>query len=241
MHAPRPDTAHTFSAHTASLILSALVGLPSAACERSTPAAPPAHAWPAGTVLALNGEAILADEVDRAGGDFALIEPHDSLTHLRRLALTNVIFPRIAAASAEPARRAEMRALAESYRTALEAHTLPSGPLSGPMEVEKKGRLFELGMEVWHFAQDAEIDHWSPVLETVGAFQLARVKKRTSGRTPGMSEFTVGVFDFPYVDTANPRAAVDAAIDRSRLEFVDESWREAVPTAWVYRMRGGTP
>jgi hypothetical protein len=236
MPAPRLN-----SMQVAWLILSAIVWLPSAACERSTPSKKSTRAWPTGTVLALNGEPILADDVDRAGGDFALVEPNDSLTHLRRLALTNVIFPRLATATADPAKRAEARATAERYRAALEAGTLPLGALVAPMEVEKKGGLSALGMEVWHYAQDAEIDRWSPVLETVGAFQVARLKKRITGRTPAMTDFTVGVFDFPYVDAGNPRVAIDAAIDRSRLEFVDESWREVVPTAWIYRMRGETP
>jgi hypothetical protein len=221
-------------------VLSIAATLTGSACERSTPATP-APSWPAGTVLALNGRPITAAEVDRVGSGFALMEPNDSLAQLRRLALTNVIIPRIAAADANPERRSEMGALAESYRAALVAGTMPPGPLAGPMEEERKGRLFALGLEVWNFALDAEIDRWSPVLETVGAYEIARVKKRMPGPSPGWTEFTVGVFDFPYVDGPDPRRAIDEAIDRSRLVFVDDSWREVVPAAWIYRLHAGTP
>jgi hypothetical protein len=210
------------------------------ACEK--PAAPaPAASWPAGTVLVMNGQPISAEEVDRIGADFAQVEPHDSLTQLRRLALTNVIFPRIAAATAYADRRAQMLSQAQSYREALAAGNLPSGPLAGPMEIEHKGGLLDIGMEIWHYALDAQIDRWSPVLETVGSFQIARVRKRWPGRTPALTQFVVGVFDFRYADTSHNRKAIEDAIDHSRLVIVDEAWREIVPTAWIYRMRGETP
>jgi hypothetical protein len=213
--------------------------LTAAACAKSAPAAA-APSWPAGTVLAVDGVPISAEEVDRVGSAFASVEPNDSVSQLRRLALTNVIFPRIAAANANSKRRAEALALAESYRAALVDGTLPSGPLAGPMEVERTGKLLDIGLEVWSFALDAEIDRWSPVLETAGSFEVARVKKRTPGPSPGWTRFTVGLYDFPYVDD-DRRKAIDEAIDRSRLVIVDESWREVVPTAWIYRMRGGAP
>lgn len=218
-------------------MLAALVG--SACGEAASPA--PAPNWPAGTVLVMNGEPISAEEVDRIGSDFALLEPADALIQLRRLALTNVIFPRIAAASADPKRRAEMRSQAETYRAALVAGTLPTGPLAGPMETEHKGSLLDLGMEIWSFALQAEVDQWSPVLESAGSYQIARVKKRWPGRSPGLSRFLVGVYEFPYIDTTNRHKSIDAAIDRSRLVIVDEAWREVVPTVWVHRMRGETP
>ena len=219
--------------------VSVVGGLALGACTKAAPATV-APSWPAGTVLVLDGEPISAAEVDRVGSAFATVEPTDSLAQLRRLALTNVIFPRIAAATANAERRASARALAEEYRAALTAGTTAPAPLAGPGEVDHEGRMTEIGLEVWCFALDAEIGKWSPVLETVGAFQIARVKKRVDGPSPGWTQFKVGVYDFPYVD-GDRHKAVDEAIDRSRLVFVDESWREVVPTAWIYRMRGGTP
>jgi hypothetical protein len=44
----------------------------------------------------------------------------------------------------------------------------------------------------------------------------------------------------PYVDAADPRSGVEAHLDRSRLEFVDESWRDVVPMYWKNRLRGGS-
>jgi hypothetical protein len=217
-----------------------LATLAGSACEKPAPP-PPAASWPPGTVLVMNGQPISAEEVDRIGSDFALLEPADSLLQLRRLALTNVIFPRIATATAHPGERAKMRELAESYRTALVAGTLPAGPLAGPLERDHKGHMLDVGLEIWSFGIEAEIDRWSPVIETVGTFQLARVKKREPGRTPASTELTIGAFDFPYVDVASRRKQVDEAIDHSHLVIVDESWREVVPAAWIYRMRGETP
>lgn len=210
-----------------------------AACSRANPPAPPA--WPSGTVLAINGEPVSADEVDAVGSIFATVEPYDSMDRLRRLALTNVIIPQRAARGIDAKRRTEMRALAESFRAALAANALPPGPVAGPSEEERQGGPKEIGFEVWQFAHDAALEQWSPVIEKPGAFEIVRVKKRTNAPAPHLVTITVGVLDFYYVDPANPRQAVEDAIDRSRLVVVDESWREYVPTLWIHRMRGDTP
>jgi hypothetical protein len=213
------------------------------ACSNAAP--PPAQSWPAGTVLAINGEPVSADEVDNVGSLFAMVEPADSMARLRRLALTNVIIPERAARTIDAKRRAEMRARAESYREALLANGLPPasiiGPIAGPSEDERRGGPKEIGFAIWQFAQGAEIGAWSPVIESPGAFEIARVKKRTNAPTAGTLDITIGVLSFPYVDPANARAAIEEAIDRSRLVVVDESWREYVPTLWIHRMRGDTP
>jgi hypothetical protein len=219
--------------------LLALALAPIGACSQSAP--PPAPSWPPGTVLAINGEPVLADEVDSVASLFAMLEPADSMERLRRLALTNVIIPERAARTMDAKRRSEVRAAAESYRAGLVANELPLGPIAGPSEEERKGGPKEIGFEIWQFAQDAELDVWSPVIERPGVFEISRVTKRTNAPTPGTMTITVGVLSFPYVDPANPRQAVEDAIDRSRLVVVDESWREYVPTLWIHRMRGETP
>ena len=225
--------------HAPIQVMTLVAGLTLGACAKQAPPAG-APSWPAGTVLALNGEPISAAEVDRIGSAFASLEPTDSLAQLRRLALTNVIFPRIAGATANAEQRARARKTADEYRAMLTGGTPAPAPLAGPGETDHEGRMLDIGLDIWIYALDAEIDQWSPVIETVGAFQIARVKKRVDGPSPAWTRFTVGVYDFPYVE-GDRHKAVDEAIDRSRLVFVDESWREFVPTAWIYRMRHGAP
>ena len=206
-------------------------------CDR----APAKHAYPSGTVLALSGTPILAADVDEICGWFALLEPLDSTLQLRRLALTNVIFPRIAAQNADPKLRAEALARAHAWREAIVAGTLPNGPLAGPMEQERTGIMLDLGMEVWNAGLTLPIGAWSDVIETAGCFHVLKVKQHVTTATPGTDKLTLAIFDFPYLDAANAAKSINAEIDRATLEFVDENWREAVPTAWQYRMRGGNP
>lgn len=213
-------------------------GLPWSACEKSPP---PPPSWPPGTVLVMNDEPIQPEEVDEIAGWFALLEPQDTPLQLRRLALTNFIFPRIAARGVDPMRRREMRDLAEACRRDAVAGTMPPGPLPGPMECEGTGAFVELGLLIWKAALDAEPGQWTPVLEDVGSYHFFRVKKREEGPLPSLMRFTIGTFDFPYLDPATGHAAVEVALDRSNLIILDENWREAVPAAWQYRLHARNP
>ena len=213
--------------------LAPFVALGAGQCAR--PSAPAAK-WPPGTVLTLNGVPLTEAEIDQIGSGFALLEPQDSILQLRRLALSTVIFPGIAARDIDPNRREEALRMARAWKHDLESGTLPSGPLSGPMEVETRGTFPDLGFEVWRAALDAEPGRWSEVIESPGAFHLMRVKKREEGALPALVRFTIGAFHFPYLDPPTGRAAIEAALDRSHLTLLDESWREAVPPAWLYRL-----
>jgi hypothetical protein len=215
-----------------------LLGLSSGSCDKT---APPAPVWPAGTVLALNGVPIAGAEVDEIASTFALLEPQDSLLQLRRLALTRLMFPRIAAAGIDPARRAEMRTKAEEWRAQAVSGSMPKGPLAGPIEREGSGAFVELELVLWKAALDTEVGHWTPVLENVGGFQFLEVKKREEGPLPSLTRFTIGIFDFPYVDTSTRGQAVETALDHANLIIVDESWREAVPESWLYRLHARKP
>jgi hypothetical protein len=222
--------------------LLALIAFP--ACSK--PAAPartaePARSFPAGTVLAFDDVPIRADDVDPIASAFAIVEPQDSPTQLRRLALANSVFPRIAATGIDSARRDAAEKLARSYRESLERGELPSGPLPGPMEIEREGAFKELGFEFWRVAIDLAPGVWSPVLETPGSFHILRVKSRKESSHPGRTRLTIGAFDFPYLDGATARADIEAALDRSRLTILDESWRDAVPAALRYRFHAESP
>jgi hypothetical protein len=217
-------------------LIGVLLALLAACGEAPAPAPKPAH--PAGTVLVFDGLPIRAEEVDVVASWFAQLEPRNSLEQLRRLALTNVIFPRLAATRIDPARREQAKLLAESYRKALSEGTELGGPLAGPLLETRSGRMLDLGMEIWNAALELPLGEWSAVLETAGAFHLVRPVKHGAGDTPALIELTVEVYDFPYLDPEHVRTQIREQLDRSRLESVDPAWWELVPTAWRHRLRG---
>jgi hypothetical protein len=211
-------------------------------CEKSgAAAAAPKRDLPPGTVLVLDDVPIRAEEVDAVGSAYAILEPMDTPLQLRRLALTGSIFPRIAARSVDPKRRAEAEDLAKTYLRALEAGTLPEGPLAGPIEIDRSGNFREIGFDLWRAALDLEPGHWSGVLETPGSFHVLRVKDRKEGSLAGLTRLTIGAFDFPFVQVETAKADLEAALDRARLTIVDPAWRDAVPAAWRYRLHVENP
>lgn len=200
-----------------------------------------APAMPVGTVLMLDAQPITEEEVDRVAGAFARLQPQYVLAHCRRLALTNVVFPEVAARTVDPGRRETARALAEQYEAGLRAGTLSPGPLAGPTEKERSGGVKELGLEAWAAVIDAPVGTWSSVLETPGAFELVRLVERTPATAAFDVQMKVGVFTFPYIDEAAVHDAIDAALDRSTLVFVDPSWSDYVPSPWQHRLHAQTP
>jgi hypothetical protein len=226
------------------LCAAALCATGAGACSKpasSAQATAPASSWPAGTVLVFNDVPIRADDVDSIASTFAVLEPQDTPVQLRRLALSNSTFPLIAAQGIEPARRATAEQLARSYREALEKGDLPSGPLTGPMEIERVGYFKDLGFEFWRVAIDLKPNVWSAVLETPGSFHILRVKSRKESSQPGRTRLTIGAFDFPYLDAATVRPDIEGALDRSHLTILDDSWRDAVPAALRYRFHVESP
>ena len=218
--------------------LLALMLLPSCTEQASTPMPTPAARPEADAVLALDGVPIRAEEVDQVASWFAQLEPRNSLSQLRRLALTNVIFPRIAAMRADPARREEARMLALAYRSALSEGGRLDGPLAGPLLETRTGRMLDLGMEIWNAGLEQPLGQWTGVLETAGAFHIVRPVKLGEGDIPALIEVTVEVYDFPYLDPEQARNQIATQLDRSKLESFDPAWLELVPTAWRHRLRG---
>jgi hypothetical protein len=206
--------------------------------SRSQAAAP---AWPEGTVLALNGVPLRVEEIDRVASTFAMLEPQDSLQHVRRLALTNVMFHAIAARGIDVPRREEMRSLAHQWHAALVAGTPPPAPSSdpaGPRLLERKGTFHELGHAVWTSAMELEIGQRSDVIEGIGAFHLVKVLDRGREAPPLGTLITIQTVEFPYLDPETGRTLIEQALDRSKLVIVDESWSDVVPLYWQHRMRG---
>jgi len=214
-----------------------LFALACAACDDSQTADRFPLVWPAGTVLALDERPIGAAEVDEAAGCLALLEPNDSLDQLRRLALTNVVLPRCAAQAIDPEARKQARALAEKVQQALAAHS----EVHDAQSSERKGRMLDLGLELWNGALALEPGQWTNVVETAGCFHLARLKEKGTANLPGLVELTLEVYDFPYLPLAEARDRIEARLDHAHLRYVDESWRKLVPIAWQHRLQGGSP
>ena len=188
-------------------------------------------------MLALNDVPISAEEVDAIGEIMARIEPADVLPQLRRIALTNVVLPRAAAREIAGPRRSRELERALACKQALDAARSPEGTFSRTIE----GGYNEVGLEAWRFALDAAPDRWSDVIETVGAFEIVRlIARKPGGGATGAAAFALELYYFPYIDEDKVRTEVDARLDHSKLVFVDESWRDVVPTSWQYRLRGGS-
>ena len=199
-------------------------------------AAEPQPAWPAGTVLALDGAPIDAREVDEVASWFAWVEPQDSLNQLRRLALARHLFPRHAARRLDPAARERELARAGRWREALVAGTADESSPDAVPEARREGRWQTLGPAVFDAACELADGAWSPVVESVGSFHVFQVVERSAGGTPGLVVLTLRVYDFPWLDPGSAAAAIEAELDRCRLVFVDEAWRDAVPTWWQHRL-----
>ncbi|MCY2959327.1 MAG: hypothetical protein NTY35_04105 [Planctomycetota bacterium] len=203
----------------------------------STPAA--AREFPPGTVLALNATPIRAEDVDAVASIIARVEPQNTLPHLRRIALTNVILPLVAARQvAGPEKRAASLALASAWRAALVRGETPPAPVTAPLEEVTQGGFGMVGLEVWNWALDCPVGAWSEPIETVGAWRVAHLLERSAGLRPTDVVLKVDLRTFVWDPSESFREDVEAHLDRSKLEFLDEVWRDFVPTTWQRRLRG---
>lgn len=205
------------------------------ACGSHTEDARPV--WPAGTVLALGERAIGVTEVDEAAGIIAQLEPRDSFDQLRRVALTNIVLPRCAAQAIDP----EARVLAQKRASDAQRELVAGASLMDPLPVERKGPMLQLGLELWNALMQLAPGEWTGVVETPGCFQVARLKEKGTAPLPGQVQLTAEVYDFPYLPAEDTRERIQAQLERSRLVYVDESWRALVPIAWQHKLRGGPP
>lgn len=215
------------------------------ACSPSAPAQPKepvTHAnLPPGTVMVLNDVPIRAEEIDTVAGWFARFEPQNSLTQCRRLALTNTIFPRIAAQGLDPARRERARQQALEYERAIRDGTLAPGPIAGPMEFEREGSAKQIGLDAWAATVDAQPLVWSSVHETPGSFEIVRLKERGHEASALWVRLKVGVLEFPYIDEVGGFQQISAALDASKLVILDPAWKDDVPIVWQQRLHVDSP
>jgi hypothetical protein len=199
------------------------------ACSPTTDGTP--TEWPDGTALIVNDEPILADHINRLASWISSVDPTATPLHLQRLALTNLVFPC----------RAARTLSGERWRAALdEAHlkqaelVATDGAAPDPGETVK-GSWQELGLASFGAALEAGPGRWSSVIEAPGVFRTVRLDHTSED---GLV-LTVRRVDFRYLDEAELKE-LEPALDASRLRIVDETWREAVPLAWIHRLKEGS-
>jgi len=197
----------------------------------------PGRSWPAGCVLAVDDVPILADEVDVPSAWIEMIEPHSTPPQLRRLALTNVVLPRVLAGLMQPAARERARAEAEARAAALHAGTYQGVPdKDGAFGTRLEGTWQDFGIPAWGTAVGLPKGEWSDVVEDAGAFAVLRVLAREAAPVSAATWMRIDLFRFPYLPEDTEAGDLERAYDEHRLTIVDPAWRELVPERTQYRM-----
>lgn len=218
-----------------SLCGSALAIVALVACRPDSEAAPaPGPEWPEGTVLAVDGHAILQSEVDELGALVAVLYPEYTRPHLRRLALTNRLLPLLAMQShfresREASHLAAKSALADLAR----GHGDP------PETTQVSGSWHDLGFELWSTITESPLGEWIGPIELPGRFVLVKIHGRPPADQPRKQAWRLSLLEHPFLPASELRLEIDTALDRSVLTVVDPAWREVVPQSWKHRMSGG--
>lgn len=214
---------------------------PSDAPIADAPQAPPARTWPAGTVLAVEEVPIAAEEIDLATVIVQRIERRAVDAQLRRLALTNVVLPRVLTGLLAGDERDGALAQAREALARLRAGAWVGPTQDGLYGEARAGNFHRLGLSLWAAGTDLAEGEWSEPIEQDGAFLLARRVALRPGPVPLAVEVDLDVLAFPFVDPSTRAAELEAAYDRFHLTVVDPAWRELVPELLLYRMGAQTP
>ena len=235
-----PSSSHRIAA--LALALGACAPSDAPAAEQGAAQAAETRAdWPAGTVLAVDDVPILAAEVDAATVPVQRIERRAVDAQLRRLALTNIVLPRLLTRLLAGEERARALSEARDALARLRAGEWVGPPLEGRYGELRSGNFNRLGLELWSAGQDLAEGEWSEPIEQAGSFLLARRLELRPSPVPIGAELDLDVLAFPFVDESTYAADLEAAYDRHRLTVVDPAWRELVPELLLYRMGARTP
>jgi len=230
---PRPAAA-------AALALSLLA----AGCDvQQAPAPSVPKVYPAGTVVAVDGVAVAASEVDRWAAVTALLEPDKVHAHWRRLALSNIVLPLRASEALDPeGRRA---AFADAGRLRGLAVELDRIPDDAAVRDVAEGTWNQVGLIDWDVARGLAVGEWSEVYETPGGWAFLRLLERPEvapgealGPHAALRFERVHVF---YLAPEGLRTLVDDALRQLPVEVVEPDWEPLVPPLFLQHAVRRTP
>ena len=189
-------------------------------------------------VLAVDGVPVSAGEVDRVAAWAALLHPEHSRAQQRREALTGLVLPRAAAATAAPEARLAALEECRAYLDYERGGPLPPtmGPVGPPWETS--GTWNELGFHYWGPATELEPGTWSEPEEGMGHWFILRVDAREPAPDARRGVLALSLRSFPYLPEDTDRRGFEQLIDERELVIVDPAWEEIVPATWKHRMRG---
>ncbi|MEZ6016426.1 MAG: hypothetical protein R3F49_15010 [Planctomycetota bacterium] len=201
-----------------------------AGCSDEPLAAPAGPEYPAGTVLAIEGVPIGAEEVDRWAQVTAVLEPDKVQRHWRRLALSNVVLPMRAAEALDPEGR--QGAFAEATRLRGLASELDRLPDDAKLRDVATGSWSQIGLIDWETARELEVGAWSPVYETPGGWAFFRVLEKPAEWGP-IAPVTIERAHVFYLDPEGLRTLVADALHKLTIDIVDPEWEPLVPPIYL--------
>lgn len=200
--------------------------------DGSTAAA--AEAWPEGTVLVANGEALTADEVDRYVKLMSMVEPQYVEEDHRRKALANISIPMLAARAILPEERLTAFKLAQDYLS----HSRETGEFpEGVTPRYVSGTWRDVGMVEWEAARATAVEDFSGLVETPGGWSY--LKLLAQGVPEGQpfeptTQVTVQIVEVPFLETPDLRDLLQTAVDQLEFQVVDPAWEPLVPPYYLY-------
>lgn len=216
------------------IAIAALLALPSCFDAGSPDEAPEAVAWPEGTVLAVDGRPVLAEDVERFVPMIELIEPEFvRRDHLRKI-LSNITLPTAAAGALVPEDRDAAYQRAEKLLATLrETGEVPAG---APAAVELSGPWVDVGMVSWFEAMNLEPGSFSALHETPGSWTFVELVSASDppGEFDAWTEITVRRWDVPYLPKDGMHEMIRQALDALAIDVVDPEWEAAVPPLFLY-------
>lgn len=216
----------------------ALACLAAAGCEDE-----PAPSFPPGTVVAVDGVAIGAQEVVRDMAPVMLVEPQWNETQWKRLAFNELTLPRVLlslSAGAE-AREAARRSVEERFARIAGGNQPGPPTAAGALAEERSGYWQQLGLAAWGEAMNLAPGVWSDPIEAPGSFLRVRVLERIDGPAPAATQFRLDVIAQPYAPDALTRLKTDELLKSHRLTIVDPEWETIVPERTKFLMGSRQP
>jgi hypothetical protein len=219
------------SALSASILLATFISL--AACNKD----PKAHAWPAGTVIAVDEVPVTSAEVAQDMLAIVLMQPEWADPQLKRLAFNEISLPRalLRGKAGAEARDAARRAIDEKFARIQSGTQVGPQPSPGVYGHEVSGSWKDLGLTSWGMAMNLSVGEWSEVLEEPGAFVRVRLIERQDGPVPLAARLRVDRIDAVYAESKSV-GYLDSELKQHRLTIVDPAWDTIVPERMKFLM-----